>query len=112
MENVLYDVRGPVVDEAARLEELGMKILKLNIGNVKHVQAVVPLKEGKARLIVRSDSVSYNFFVSESGNETHLGYGNSKYLSSEVSGGFTGVVLGLYAQGNNTAVFENLKIEY
>ena len=29
----MYDVRGPVVDEAARLEELGMKILKLNIGN-------------------------------------------------------------------------------
>lgn len=87
-------------------------VLKLNIGNVKHIQAAVPLKEGKARLIVRSDSVSYNFFISESGNETHLGYGNSKYLSSEVSGGFTGVVLGLYAQGNNTAVFENLKIEY
>ena len=33
LENVLYDVRGPVVDEAARLEELGMKVLKLNIGN-------------------------------------------------------------------------------
>ena len=33
LENVLYDVRGPVVDEAARLEERGMKILKLNIGN-------------------------------------------------------------------------------
>ena len=33
LENVLYDVRGPVVDEAARMEEMGMKILKLNIGN-------------------------------------------------------------------------------
>ena len=33
LEHVLYDVRGPVVDEAARMEELGMKILKLNIGN-------------------------------------------------------------------------------
>lgn len=33
LENVLYDVRGPVVDEAARMEEAGMKILKLNIGN-------------------------------------------------------------------------------
>ena len=33
LENVLYDVRGPVVDEANRMEELGMKILKLNIGN-------------------------------------------------------------------------------
>ncbi len=33
LNNVLYDVRGPVVDEAARMEELGINILKLNIGN-------------------------------------------------------------------------------
>ena len=33
LENVLYDVRGPVVDEANRMEEQGMNILKLNIGN-------------------------------------------------------------------------------
>ena len=33
LENVLYDVRGPVVEEAARMEEMGKKILKLNIGN-------------------------------------------------------------------------------
>ena len=33
LNNVLYDVRGPVVDEASRMEEDGMDILKLNIGN-------------------------------------------------------------------------------
>lgn len=33
LENVCYDVRGPVVDEAARMEEEGIPILKLNIGN-------------------------------------------------------------------------------
>jgi len=33
LNNVLYDVRGPVVDEAARMEESGTQILKLNIGN-------------------------------------------------------------------------------
>ena len=33
LDNVLYDVRGPVVDEANRMEEAGKKILKLNIGN-------------------------------------------------------------------------------
>ncbi|KAB5606402.1 aminotransferase class I/II-fold pyridoxal phosphate-dependent enzyme [Bifidobacterium jacchi] len=33
LDNVLYDVRGPVVDEAARMEEAGMHVLKLNIGN-------------------------------------------------------------------------------
>ena len=33
LDNVLYDVRGPVVDEANRMEEDGTHILKLNIGN-------------------------------------------------------------------------------
>ena len=33
LDHVLYDVRGPVVDEAARMEDEGMQVLKLNIGN-------------------------------------------------------------------------------
>ncbi|MDD6462143.1 MAG: hypothetical protein PUF51_06820, partial [Bifidobacteriaceae bacterium] len=33
LDNVLYDVRGPVVDEAARMEAEGINVLKLNIGN-------------------------------------------------------------------------------
>ena len=33
LDNVLYDVRGPVVDEANRMVEDGMEVLKLNIGN-------------------------------------------------------------------------------
>lgn len=33
LENVLYDIRGPVLKEAMRLEEEGYKIYKLNIGN-------------------------------------------------------------------------------
>ena len=33
LKNVSYAVRGPVVDAAARMEEQGQKVLKLNIGN-------------------------------------------------------------------------------
>ena len=33
LENVLYDIRGPVLEEAKRLEEQGHRIMKLNIGN-------------------------------------------------------------------------------
>ena len=33
LDHVLYDVRGPVVDEAARMEASGTHVLKLNIGN-------------------------------------------------------------------------------
>ncbi|OUO89435.1 aspartate aminotransferase [Gordonibacter sp. An230] len=33
LDNVLYDVRGPVVEEAERMEAAGARVLKLNIGN-------------------------------------------------------------------------------
>ena len=33
LDNVLYDVRGPVVAKAAEMEESGIQVLKLNIGN-------------------------------------------------------------------------------
>lgn len=33
LNNVCYDIRGPVLDEARRMEEEGHRILKLNIGN-------------------------------------------------------------------------------
>ncbi len=33
LDNVLYDVRGPVVEEANRMEDAGTQVLKLNIGN-------------------------------------------------------------------------------
>ena len=33
LDNVCYDIRGPVHKEARRLEDEGHRILKLNIGN-------------------------------------------------------------------------------
>lgn len=33
LDNVCYDIRGPVLKHAKRMEEEGHKILKLNIGN-------------------------------------------------------------------------------
>lgn len=42
LDNVLYDVRGPVVEEANRMEEAGTRILKLNIGNPAPFGFVAP----------------------------------------------------------------------
>ena len=33
--NIFYEIRGPVLEEAARMEDEGHRILKLNIGNPK-----------------------------------------------------------------------------
>ena len=35
LDNVCYDVRGPVLDEANRMQESGIDVLKLNIG-IRH----------------------------------------------------------------------------
>ena len=44
LENVLYDVRGPVVDEAAKMEKSGTQVLKLNIGNPAPFGFKAPMK--------------------------------------------------------------------
>ena len=41
LDNVLYDVRGPVVDEAARMEEAGMKINYPDLASFKEATASV-----------------------------------------------------------------------
>ena len=33
LHNVLYDIRGPLLEHAQRMEAAGQRILKLNIGN-------------------------------------------------------------------------------
>lgn len=88
-------------------------VLKLNIGGIKHEQAAVSLSSGRAKLIIRANNMQYNFIVSEENSGEHfLGSGSPKYLSSEVSGGFTGVVLGLYAVGNVSAEFTKFEVNY
>ncbi|MDD3220041.1 MAG: aminotransferase class I/II-fold pyridoxal phosphate-dependent enzyme [Lachnospiraceae bacterium] len=42
LDNVCYDIRGPVIDEANRMIENGKKILKLNIGNPAPFQLSAP----------------------------------------------------------------------
>lgn len=105
-ENSHYDI-------AARSGDNGFEaVLKLNIGCVKHVQNVLPLSSPKAEIIVRGDNNSYKFFVSEDGyDEKYLGSGDTKYLSCEVDGCFTGVMLGLYAV-HGKAEFSEYKCEY
>lgn len=41
-----------------------------------------------------------------------LGSAFSKYVSTEVSGGFTGVMPGFYAVGNNTVTVRDFTLQY
>ncbi|MDR3325378.1 MAG: pyridoxal phosphate-dependent aminotransferase [Spirochaetaceae bacterium] len=42
LDDVCYDIRGPVLDEAKRLENDGFKVLKLNTGNPAHFGLYAP----------------------------------------------------------------------
>ena len=92
----------------------GIKVIKkLNIGDIKTVHNYINISSSQAQLIIRSDNLRYYFGVQLDGQEYDLGSAQTRYLSSEVAGGFTGVMIGLYALGdNNTVEFENFKCVY
>ena len=78
-------------------------VLKLNIGDIKHEKSSISVSDNSARLIIRSDAINYHFYYCKDAKEISLGSAETRYLSSEVAGGFTGVALGLYSQGGGDA---------
>ncbi len=109
----IYSTENDHYDVALRRTEAGCEaVLKLNIGNIRHEQATMPVSGDSIQVIVRADIMNYRFYVVTDGVETYLGCGQSKYLSNEVSSPFTGVVLGLYAQGTGESRFDGLRITY
>lgn len=88
--------------------ESGCKaVLMLNIGGIKHRQNELPIGGDSAKLTIKADNYGYSFFC----GEVQLGYGSTKYLSSEVAEGFTGVMTGLYA-ARGTAEFTGFECRY
>ena len=81
-----------------KIDNFYKAVLKLNIGDIKHEKASVPVSGDEAFFKIYSDSINYKFILMQDGKETILGAAQTKYLSSEVAGGFTGVLLGLYSQ--------------
>lgn len=86
-------------------------ILRLNIGGIKHVEKALPLTGNRALLRISADHLQYRFYVQADGEEYYLGFADTKYLSSEVAEGFTGVILALYAV-RGTAEFTGFECTY
>ncbi len=82
-------------------------VAKLNIGKIKHIASSVPARN-EAVLKIKMSNYSYSLCAQTENCDVTLAAGESKYLSSEVSGGFTGVMLGLYAIGG-TAEFTDFE---
>ena len=105
----LYHCENEHYDFALRGTDSGFEcVLRLNIGGIKHEQSTMHISGSSAVLNVSADNFGYVFTV----NGTMLGKADCKYLSSEVCGGFTGTVIGLYAVGENTAEFTEFELDY
>lgn len=80
------------------------------LGSIYHHEASVEIPGNSVLLKVKGDTNNYNFYYSVDGGENYkmLGRADTRYLSSETAGGFTGIMLGLYCtgKGNPEAIFK------
>lgn len=86
--------------------------LRLHIGDA--IQVVKSIKisgEAKLHVISKEKEYRYYFYCDNGAEEELLGSAAMKYLSSEVAGGFTGTVMGMYVTcpEGRKATFRNLK---
>lgn len=75
--------------------------LDYRLGALRHNEATVRLTSKKVQLRVEGTADYYIFSCSTDGGKTfsELGRIDTRFLSSETVGGFTGIYLGLYAEG-------------
>lgn len=73
-------------------------VLRYRLGAMLHTEQVVPVKKGEVELRITGTPDFYRFEYSTDGKSfQQIGVMDTRYLSSETAGGFTGTVIGLYA---------------
>jgi alpha-N-arabinofuranosidase len=81
-------------------------VLRRRIGSLRAEVACLPLPPNAGpRLVLAVDADKDRYLFSYGPSESALaplGEGETRYLSTEVAGGFTGVYFALYASGNGT----------
>lgn len=73
-------------------------VLRYQLGELKHIEKEINIPQGKVQLQVKGNNEFYSFGYSIAGNKfQEIAKMNTRYLSTETAGGFTGIILGLYA---------------
>jgi alpha-N-arabinofuranosidase len=76
-------------------------ILRRRIGDLQARVASHTVTAGRICLQIQAEPTQYMFSYAQEGQSpVALGSGATRYLSSEVAGGFTGVYVGMYATSN------------
>ena len=79
-------------------------VMRMKLKSIDYVVGQAPLPEGteKVRLRIESDGEKYIFTCSLDGvMYNQVGDMDCALVSTEVAGGFTGVIIGVYAEGND-----------
>lgn len=86
--------------------------LRRSIGGIHQEDNVTEVPAGEIKLYMEANATNYYFYAGVEESKKYLGEGSAKYLTSEVCGGFTGNMLGLYAVGENRAEFSEFEVKY
>ena len=90
-----------------------MLLVKLQFGQTIYKSKEIELKSGPVKLKVKGEKTTFTFSYSQGDNEyTDIETVDSKFLSSETAGGFTGLYVGLYATGNGQPSTANAYYDY
>jgi len=76
--------------------------LRVKVGSLSYIVAEKNVSSNKILLQIKGTPLQYSFYFADPKNENfaELGKLDTRYLSTEVAGGFTGVMIGLYASAN------------
>lgn len=84
---------------AVRKTENGSEaFMRLTIGDISKESPAVSLSGDSAQLIIKATNLRYFFSVVSCGKRFDLGSAQTKFLSTEIAGNFTGVTIALYSQ--------------
>jgi len=81
-------------------------VVRRRIGSLQVEVACCPLLPNDSRVVLAIEATrdTYTFSFGRTENDlVRLGEGETRYLSTEVAGGFTGVYFAMYASGNGSA---------
>ncbi|MDR0682527.1 MAG: glycoside hydrolase family 43 protein [Dysgonamonadaceae bacterium] len=76
--------------------------LRVRIGSLAYIAAEQTVSDNKVLLKIEGSPYQYTFYFADAKGQkyTELSRLDTRYLSTEVAGGFTGVMIGLYASSN------------
>ncbi|MDR1881466.1 MAG: glycoside hydrolase family 43 protein [Prevotella sp.] len=86
--------------------------LRVKVGSLSYISAEQMVSDSQILFRIKGSPSQYSFYFAEPENQqyTELGRLDTRYLSTEVAGGFTGVMIGLFA--SSTGKPSNAKAYY